>query len=469
MLIDEILDGRADVVIANPPYIVDPLAERREAIRKRYVSAHSKFGLGVPFTERLFQLAREGGWIAQITSNAFMKREHGRPLVEEVLPRWDLTHVIDTSGAFIPGHGTPTVILAARARAATAASIRAVMSKRGEPKTPDEGEPGLVWRAILAGLGAPGHNAPPRAYGVEGSRIVKDALALGRASGVEKRLKTRLGPALLGAALVFAFRARRWIAGESVVDGLDEIHATTGVDVPTVDLTESEDAEVFALLSRVAPPGGPSVPRLLDAQPAASWATTDTDWIGDLYQATHEGVVARDALCQTPWFVQDLLLWLALEPALDEIAPRDSEGHRPSFDRVRVLDPACGTGHLLCAAYRRLFDALMGSMEHTAYDAANLALRCVEGVELTPETAALARLRLVLAWADSTGYGLGHLAPGEVAADHYSLRDVCARVRVAVGNSLLDGCEGRRAPEPPAPVLAASTQRVQLALWEAAE
>ena len=35
-------------------------------------------------------------------------------LVEEVLPSLDLTDVIDTSGAFIPGHGTPTVILAGR-------------------------------------------------------------------------------------------------------------------------------------------------------------------------------------------------------------------------------------------------------------------------------------------------------------------------------------------------------------------
>jgi hypothetical protein len=32
-----------------------------------------------------------------------------KKLIEEYIPRWDLTHVIDTSGAYIPGHGTPTV------------------------------------------------------------------------------------------------------------------------------------------------------------------------------------------------------------------------------------------------------------------------------------------------------------------------------------------------------------------------
>ena len=51
-----------------------------------------------------------------ITANSFMKREFGKKLIEEFFPRIDLTHVIDTSGAYIPGHGTPTVILFGRNR-----------------------------------------------------------------------------------------------------------------------------------------------------------------------------------------------------------------------------------------------------------------------------------------------------------------------------------------------------------------
>jgi hypothetical protein len=441
MLLDEILDGCAHVVLANPPYIVDPDGARREAIRSRYESAHAKFGLGVPFTERLFQLAREGGWIAQITSNAFMKREHGRPLIETVLPRWDVTHVVDTSGAYIPGHGTPTVILAARARAPRSGSVVQVGNIRGEQGTPPDGEPGEYWRAVLRALGAAQADDPPRPYGVEGGRILSDALRLGRSAQIERRLKERLGPGLLGAALVLALRDRRWIYGDTIRDGLDEIASVTGVDpLVRVELDDDEDAEVLALVQRVTPPRGPaSSASGIDAA-RAGWATRDTDWIGDLYQLTHEGTVKRDALCQTPWFVRDLLIQLALIPATEE----------QGLD-VRVLDPTCGTGHLLCGAFWWLFDARLKTLEHTAYGAANAALRSVEGVELTTETAALARLRLVLAWADATGDGLTRLASGEVAGDHRSLRHVADRVRVAVGNSLLSGCAGRRFPDP-APV-----------------
>ena len=45
-----------------------------------------------------------------------MKREFGKKLIEEFFQKVDLTHVIDTSGAYIPGHGTPTVILIGRRR-----------------------------------------------------------------------------------------------------------------------------------------------------------------------------------------------------------------------------------------------------------------------------------------------------------------------------------------------------------------
>ena len=45
-----------------------------------------------------------------------MKREFGKKLIEEFFSQVDLTHVIDTSGAYIPGHGTPTVILFGRRR-----------------------------------------------------------------------------------------------------------------------------------------------------------------------------------------------------------------------------------------------------------------------------------------------------------------------------------------------------------------
>ena len=87
----------------------------------------------MPFLERIVSLAVEGGFTGQITANSFMKREFGKKLIEEFFPRVDLTHVIDTSGAYIPGHGTPTVILFARNRRPVASTLRTVMGIRGEP------------------------------------------------------------------------------------------------------------------------------------------------------------------------------------------------------------------------------------------------------------------------------------------------------------------------------------------------
>ena len=64
------------------------------------------------------------GYIGMITANSFMKREFGKKLIEEFFPTIDLTHVIDTSGAHIPGHGTPTVILFGRSRTPISDTVR---------------------------------------------------------------------------------------------------------------------------------------------------------------------------------------------------------------------------------------------------------------------------------------------------------------------------------------------------------
>ncbi len=113
-----------------------------------------KYSLGAPFTERFFELAvtgngRPAGYVGLITANSFMKREFGSKLIEEVLPQLDLTHVVDTSGAYIPGHGTPTVILFGRHRAPVGDVVRAVMGIKGEPSAPEDPAQGLVWSAIV--------------------------------------------------------------------------------------------------------------------------------------------------------------------------------------------------------------------------------------------------------------------------------------------------------------------------------
>ena len=153
--VQRILGCQYHAVVGNPPYIVVKDAALNAAYRRKYASCHMKYSLGAPFTERFFELAlsaRDGhgaGFVGLITANSFMKREFGSKLIEQVLPRLDLTHVVDTSGAYIPGHGTPTVILFGRHRPPVDASVRTVMGIKGEPSTPDDPAQGLVWSAIV--------------------------------------------------------------------------------------------------------------------------------------------------------------------------------------------------------------------------------------------------------------------------------------------------------------------------------
>lgn len=153
--VQRILGRQYHAVVGNPPYIVVKDAALNAAYRQKYASCHMKYSLGAPFTERFFDLAVTGaggqgaGFVGLITANSFMKREFGSKLIEQVLPRLDLTHVVDTSGAYIPGHGTPTVILLGRHRAPVAAGVRTVMGIKGEPSTPADPARGLVWSAIV--------------------------------------------------------------------------------------------------------------------------------------------------------------------------------------------------------------------------------------------------------------------------------------------------------------------------------
>lgn len=141
--------GRYHAVVGNPPYITVKDAALREAIRRRWPQVCSgQYPLSLPFFALMTDLAVPGGWIAQITANSFMKREFGKKFVETYLPALDLQWVIDTSGAYIPGHGTPTVILVHRNQPPTSEHVKTVLGKRGEPRIPDDPERGLVWADI---------------------------------------------------------------------------------------------------------------------------------------------------------------------------------------------------------------------------------------------------------------------------------------------------------------------------------
>ena len=166
--VKQVLGKQYHAVVGNPPYIVVKDGALNAAYRKRYASCHMKYSLGCPFTERFFELALSGerygqaGFVGLITTNSFMKREFGSKLIEDVLPRLDLTHVINTDGAYIPGHGTPTVILLGCHRPphdelrSPSNTVRVVMGIKGEPSKPEHPAQGLVWRAIVDQVDRPG-------------------------------------------------------------------------------------------------------------------------------------------------------------------------------------------------------------------------------------------------------------------------------------------------------------------------
>ncbi|MEU2053405.1 BREX-2 system adenine-specific DNA-methyltransferase PglX [Streptomyces bungoensis] len=220
--------GSYHVVVGNPPYITVKDSQENQNYRKPYFSCAGKYALSVPFAQRIFELAiradtgsYDGGFTGQITSNSFMKREFGKVLIEAYFHGGreykdpstgrkrdfsgvTLTHVIDTSGAFIPGHGTPTVVLAGRNHKPRQADpIRAVLGVRGEPRQPDDPAKGLVWTAVKEQVGRPGSES--EWVSVENSERVRFAnhpwsLSGGGAGTTKKRIETAAARTLGGFA-----------------------------------------------------------------------------------------------------------------------------------------------------------------------------------------------------------------------------------------------------------------------------
>jgi hypothetical protein len=137
------------VVVGNPPFITPKDPQKRSDYKIFWPnSCHMNYALAAPFVERFFCLGEKNAFVGQITANSFMKRQFGTKLIESVLPNLDLTTVIDTSGAYIPGHATPTVLLLGRNRSPSRSTLRVLLGKRGEPSRPSDPSHGLVWQAI---------------------------------------------------------------------------------------------------------------------------------------------------------------------------------------------------------------------------------------------------------------------------------------------------------------------------------
>lgn len=156
-----ILGQQYHAVVGNPPYITVQDDALNKAYRDRYIVCSGRYSLGVPFTERFFDLCVTtnnegyGGYLGMITTNSFMKREFGKTLIQEYLPKRDMTYLVDSSGASIPGHGTPTVIIFARNQPPKLDSVRAILGIKGEPSALEDHSKGKVWNSIVGMINTP--------------------------------------------------------------------------------------------------------------------------------------------------------------------------------------------------------------------------------------------------------------------------------------------------------------------------
>ncbi|MGE4182323.1 MAG: BREX-2 system adenine-specific DNA-methyltransferase PglX, partial [Limisphaerales bacterium] len=162
--LQRLLGQRYHAVVGNPPYITVKDKALNQLYRERFGSCHRKYSLAAPFMELFFYLAVRGdgtpakpaGQVGMITANSFMKREFGKKLIESFLPGWDLTHVIDTDKAKIPGHATGTVILFGKHQLPVSPFVRTVMGIKKQEPAPVVSARGLVWLAIVGQVDQPG-------------------------------------------------------------------------------------------------------------------------------------------------------------------------------------------------------------------------------------------------------------------------------------------------------------------------
>ena len=109
--------------------------------------------------------------------------------------------------------------------------------------------------------------------------------------------------------------------------------------------------------------------------------------------------------------MEEFILDRTLDPAVETFG----------FRAVRLIDPACGSGHFLLGAFRRL-DALWAQHEPgtNPRERARLVLDQVAGVDLNPFAVAIARFRLGVAALRAAG--VRRLADAPAFAFHLVVR-----------------------------------------------
>ncbi|MBM4120830.1 MAG: hypothetical protein FJ248_08040 [Nitrospira sp.] len=152
--------GGFDLVVGNPPFVTARNTVKRELYRARWARVcYGKYSLICPFFDLSFSLLRSGGELGFIVSNAFAKREFGKPLIEDFFTTVNLHKVVDCSGLLFPGHGTPTcIVFGANCRSDEKAPIRiaAILPGGGDLRTPPEESP--LWFTLATQHDNPGYS-----------------------------------------------------------------------------------------------------------------------------------------------------------------------------------------------------------------------------------------------------------------------------------------------------------------------
>lgn len=201
---------------------------------------------------------------------------------------------------------------------------------------------------------------------------------------------------------------------EIALPGLGGIFTDEPIDVVSdADLPNQALLTALRKLSVVHPKGSP--PRVVD------YRNLGAEELGSIYESLLELVPRHDQLDRTftlellagndrktsgsyytPTSLIDLVLDEALDPILDEKErERDAE---EALLGITVCDPACGSGHFLVAAARRIAtrvaavrtgetDPTPTDVQHALHD---VVARCIYGVDLNPMAAELAKVSLWL-------------------------------------------------------------------------
>jgi Eco57I restriction-modification methylase len=148
-----------DIMVGNPPFVTARNPYKRELWRNRWPRVcASKYHLLCPFFDLSFGLLRQAGELGFIVSNAFAKRDFGKPLVEDFFPTIELQKIVDCSGLLFPGHGTPTcLVFGSRQvpRAAVPICVTGILPGGGDLRTQPEESP--LWATIDSHHGQPGY------------------------------------------------------------------------------------------------------------------------------------------------------------------------------------------------------------------------------------------------------------------------------------------------------------------------